>query len=133
MKKSTILIVCGLIITAVVAAFGVIEARNQSASIFKFLNLQKSENVKQQDTENIDISEYQTYQHTDPSFSFQYPGDFSVTSIPDEYGEVILVKNPKAEKQEFQIFIGEFDEPGPITPERIKKDMPELLIEEPSS
>lgn len=72
----------------------------------------------------------QLYENSDIGFSFNYPKDFKITELSDDTGETILVKSQKPE-EEFQIFISPFDEPEPITADRIKKDVPDMKIEEP--
>jgi len=37
----------------------------------------------------------------------------------------------KESKKSFQIFISPFDEPGPLTKERVKQDLPDLIINNP--
>ncbi|MBI2624580.1 hypothetical protein HYW67_03785 [Candidatus Parcubacteria bacterium] len=82
------------------------------------------------------------YTHPKPYFSFRYPAGFTVTALPpDDNGETVLMRNPNDQKQEFQIRISEFDEPfdpaqgkpGPITPERIRKDIPDMAIDTPQT
>ena len=70
------------------------------------------------------------YEEFDVMFRFLYPPDFTVTEIDDELGYTILAQN-SAKKAAFQIFLNPFDEPGPITPARIKKDLPNMVIENP--
>lgn len=74
----------------------------------------------------------QTHTHPGLGFSFRYPDGFKISSTAEELGETILVqKEGGGAKEGFQIFISEFDEPGPITGERIKIDLPEIVIEQP--
>ncbi len=62
-------------------------------------------------------------------FSFQYPKDFTATKFREgEDGDTILIQK-KDGKSGFQIFISPFDEPGPLTKERILRDLPDLKIE----
>ena len=78
-------------------------------------------------------------------FSFQYPEGFKVSEFEEENGKVILfeasgktsdVESPKTSDVEelagFQIFITPFDESGPLTAERIKKDLPNAVVENPT-
>lgn len=75
--------------------------------------------------------EYQVYTNSKYSFSFKYPKGFTVTNFQEgEYGETILV-NKQGSKDSFQIFISPFDEPGPLTKERILADVPDMKIENP--
>jgi len=47
--------------------------------------------------------------------------------VEEEGGDVILATNP-AYGMGFQIFIQPFDEPGPLTLERIRRDLPDFLM-----
>jgi hypothetical protein len=69
----------------------------------------------------------QTYSRSD--FSFSYPTGFRVNSVPVEGGEMVTIENQDGTG--FQIFIIPFDEPGMITPERIRQDLPDAIINEP--
>src|SRR3989344_8195869 len=78
----------------------------------------------------------QSYSHT--AFSFNYSEGFkillnqiSATELAPSRveGEIITVENSKGSG--FQILITSFDEPGPITPERIWQDEPEADIIDP--
>ena len=65
-------------------------------------------------------------------FSFQYPPDFNITEVDENNGgNTILAEGTN--KKSFQIFIAPFDEQGSITPERIKKDLPGVAIENPQN
>jgi len=70
-------------------------------------------------------SNLEKYQ-SDQGFSFWHPG-FEVSTVPDQAGELITFdKGPVG----LQIFIVSFDEPGPITPQRIKQDLPSLEMKD---
>ena len=69
------------------------------------------------------------YYSLDYHFFFDVPKGFSFNEIPDEKGTVVLVEGSAGES--FQIFVTPFDEPGPLTPERIKKDLPQKVIRNP--
>jgi len=63
------------------------------------------------------------------NFSFRYPSDLNVSRFPKDEGEVILVQTDKG--RGFQIMISSFDEPGSVlTEERIKQDIPDLVIKD---
>ena len=68
--------------------------------------------------------------YTDPDrrFSFTKPAGFIARSISDNDGETILIQKADNAGSSFQIFISSFDEPGPITPARIHKDVPDMII-----
>lgn len=70
-------------------------------------------------------------QYTYGNFSFKYSEGFKITGNNVEGGEMITAENPKGSG--FQIFIIPFDEPGPITPERIWQDIPDLEITDPKN
>lgn len=80
------------------------------------------------------------YEEFDVLFRFLYPPDFTVTEIDDESGYTILAQN-SAKKAAFQIFLNPFDlsteasakagESWVLTPARIKKDLPNMIIENP--
>lgn len=63
-------------------------------------------------------------------YSFRYPSEFKIGSFDEGEGYVLLGQN-EATKEWFQFFITEFDESEPLTVERIKKDLPNLMIENP--
>ena len=132
MKKQTIIIVAVVVLLL-------------SGAII-FLNLNK----KSPQSEENSINEYQpvsdsirdTYTLT-PSkedsannvfadsyygFSFEYPKDFTASKFKEgEDGDTILVQE-KGGKNGFQVFIAPFDEPGPLTRERILRDLPDMII-----
>lgn len=63
-------------------------------------------------------------------FSFAYPEDYTLSAIPDADDTfVILVQNPNG-REGFQVYAAPYDEPWPITPERIHRDLPGLRIED---
>jgi len=68
------------------------------------------------------VDEAGRYIHKDPGFSFAAPdGDMPVSNNIGDGWEVVTAKN-------FQISIYPHDEPA-ITPERIKLDVPDIVIE----
>jgi hypothetical protein len=83
-------------------------------------------NTMSPETLNV-MKETKMYQH--PSgFTFQYPATFSITAFPDEgEGEVVLVQNADRTTG-FQIFALPFDEKGPLTQERIQRDVPGISM-----
>ena len=71
------------------------------------------------------------YTDSQYKFSFEYPKNFTATKFQEgEEGDTILVQE-KESKKSFQIFISPFDEPGPLTKERILQDLPDLIINNP--
>jgi hypothetical protein len=66
-------------------------------------------------------------------FSFQYPKDFTATKFREgEDGDTVLVqqKAPSTGSGQagFQVFILPFDEPGPLTKERVLQDLPDMIV-----
>jgi len=71
-----------------------------------------------------------TYTHLSGAFSFEYPADLSVSSFGvayDESGEIILVQDNKG-KGGLQIIVSVFDEDVVLTEERIRRDIPDLVM-----
>ena len=76
---------------------------------------------------NSDTSTYpQNYENIDYGFSFSYPDGFDIREIDEDQGFTVLAEG--RDSKIFQIYINGFDEEGPITPERIKKDIPDIQI-----
>ena len=86
------------------------------------------------------LSDWEGYAHPELPFAFAYPKDFTLSTFTDGGAEIILLKGKEPEK-EAQIVIRAFDEPfdpaqgkpGPLTVERIQRDIPEMMIEEPQN
>lgn len=82
------------------------------------------------------------YKNEKFSFSVAIPDDLKVTETnPDEFTTMVLAEAADArldssarqasQQRSFQIFIMPFDEPGPITKERILIDLPEATVDNP--
>ena len=69
------------------------------------------------------------YYSLDYNFFLDIPKGFRFSEIQDNGGTVILAEGGNGKS--FQIFITPFDEPGPLTPDRIKKDLPQKVILNP--
>lgn len=89
-----------------------------------------AEDVRGGSVAAADESGQSVYTNTAYGFSFTYPDGLVISSVADLDGDVILVREPDGER-EFQIYVMSFDEPGPITQERIHQDLPELQVENP--
>lgn len=88
----------------------------------------KAETEKPVNLGTVESGSWVTYQNQDHSFSFKYPADFKVVSNQlDNLQEIITAE--KDAQTGFQIFIMPFDEPGTLTPERIRQDIPDMVIE----
>lgn len=82
------------------------------------------------------------------NFSFEYPRGINISAVPQEptdcdpqltdcldenkQGERIVAQSADM-KQNFQITIAFFDEPGPLTKERILQDIPDMVINNPQN
>ena len=72
-----------------------------------------------------------TYTHPTLNFSFEYPDSFTVSSFAVDGGEIITIQEGNTQKG-FQISITHIDEDiSALTIERIKQDLPNMLIESP--
>ena len=67
------------------------------------------------------------YKNDQFGFLFNHPEGFNISDFDDGGGKIILVKKAASDNG-FQIYITPFDEPGPITKERILKDIPDMAI-----
>lgn len=72
--------------------------------------------------------------YTDPDLGFfvDYPEGFTVNDTGQDNVK-ILVFSKKDSQESFQIFIMPYDEPGPITPERILIDQPKIVMKGPQT
>lgn len=73
-----------------------------------------------------------TYDHEEPFFAFAYPKELTVTELTEENGNEAVVLEG-GEKQGFQIRFFSFDEEGPLTVERIREDIPDVVIDDPQA
>jgi len=72
----------------------------------------------------------ETYRDNTFGFLFQYPTGYRVaTTTFGDGGELITVE--KDANTGFQIAVTPFDESGPLTVERIRLDLPDMVMEEP--
>ena len=120
-------------------------SRASASSIFSFLTGWREESWSggkghSVNGENLQIAEQggeatvgspsSGYRHPQKLFSLRYPDDLHPVANDLEGSEVIVfdAKQGKGNKG-FQIVITPFDEPGPLTAERIKVDIPDLPME----
>lgn len=64
-------------------------------------------------------------------FSLRYPTNFEINELSTETGDMVILVQKKGEQEEFQILISSFEEEGPLIQERIKQDIPGIMIEQP--
>lgn len=73
------------------------------------------------------------YTDTDYGFSFSYPENYKPRAFSDlEDTKTILIENSDT-NQGAQVFVSPFDEDIVLTPERIKKEVPDLVVLEPQN
>ncbi|MDO8728835.1 MAG: hypothetical protein Q7K26_02965 [bacterium] len=72
------------------------------------------------------------YEDEELSFLVDYPEGFTVNNTGEENVKV-LVFSKKDSQESFQIFVMPYDEPGPITPERILIDQPNIVMKDPQT
>ena len=105
--------------------------------------LRKSSSDEQEpflESDSETLSDWEGYAHPELPFAFAYPKDLTPSTFVDGEAEIILLKGKEPER-EVQIVIRAFDEPfdpaqgkpGPLTVERIRRDVPEMVIEEPQN
>lgn len=131
MKKSAIFLITVVIIFISFIVFTTKKYDNLKLGLnTKNEDISKKINTKTDAKANIqeylNVSKWKDYK-TD-SFSFKYASNFQITKNSDSENEVIIAED---DKFGFQIFIMPFDEPGPITEDRILQDMPEMQLENP--
>lgn len=76
-------------------------------------------------------SNLKNYESEIYKFSFDYPDKFIVNDVSTNGVDNKVTFESVEPGQGFQITILPFDEPGPLTEDRIKKDLPGLAILEP--
>ena len=82
--------------------------------------------------DNFDSELTERYEDEGLGFFVDYPEGFTVNNTEEENVKVLVFS--KANSQEsFQIFIMPYDEPGPITPERILIDQPNIVMKNPQT
>lgn len=77
-------------------------------------------------------SKNNNYEDAELGFFVDYPEGFTVNDTGEDNVK-ILVFSKKDSEESFQIFIMPYDEPGPITPERILIDQPDIVMKNPQT
>ena len=102
-----------------------------AAGAFWYLKYDKSgEVVWNYPFTNLELTE--RYEDEELGFFVDYPEGFMVNNTEEENVKVLVFSKANSEES-FQIFIMPYDEPGPITPERILIDQPEMIIKDPQT
>jgi len=127
-KKLSITII--IILIFALGFFALIKKSN----IFKSVKIDPSawNELNADPTSEGDLAPDKLYENYDIDFGFLYPKNFEINEIDEDVGFTVLAQNP-GKREGFQIFIIPFDEPGPITSERVKKDLPDEKIENPQT
>ena len=136
-KKTIIIIIIAVIVILLSGAIIFLLLNKKSPQGGQELNNSANDNSQVSENAGEKVSQvseavngYWTYTNFRYKFSFQCPEAFNVTDFDEEDTQTILVSK-KDTKDGFQIFIAPFDEPGPITKERILEDLPDFKIESP--
>jgi len=144
MKKKLIFVIILIVIALAVTLYFILSSKNQrdiqedqEAPLYNNHNenneLRKNTPL-QENTFNItesDNPKNNLYIDSQYGFLFQYPKGFTVTKFSETEDSNTILIQKKETNQGFQIFISSFDEPGPLTKERILKDLPDLVIKNP--
>lgn len=78
------------------------------------------------------LSGWEGYAHPSLPFAFAYPKELTPVAFQDDGAEIVLLGG-KESGTEVQIVIRVFDESGPLTVERIQRDVSEMAIDEPQN
>ena len=102
-----------------------------AAGAFWYLKYDKSgEVVWNYPFTNLELTE--RYEDEELGFFVDYPEGFMVNNTEEENVKVLVFSKANSEES-FQIFIMPYDEPGPITPERILIDQPDIVMKDPQT
>ena len=72
------------------------------------------------------------YSDSKLGISFNYPDGLNVSGFAEGDSGYTILAQKAGVREGFQIFVSDFDEPGPLTAERIKQDLPDMKIESPA-
>ncbi len=97
-----------------------------------FINKKEDAFLPAESTLSTIATTTETYSHPTLNFTFDYPSSFSASSFTTEDGMENIVVQEITTGKGFQVSISPIDEDIPaLTVERIRKDLPNLLIESP--
>ena len=148
MNRKFLIIIIAVIVLGGAVFFLFNKKFPQTAQVSNSINEYPSVSDNIDDTYTItpseDNKENNLYIDSQYKFSFEYPKHFTATKFSEgESGNTILVQYREQSEQvstsinkypkgaSFQIFIAPFDEPGPLTKERVLEDLPDLIIKNP--
>jgi hypothetical protein len=81
----------------------------------------------------LNVENFEPYAHPRLPFSFVYPKGLRVSSFVEVNGSEVLVFEGDGKRTGFQISVFAYDESGPLTPKRIHRDLPSIIIQEPQT
>lgn len=93
-------------------------------------HLEKEESVIPVEVKKIDESN-NTFVHKGYGFTLNFPSNMTASNFREGGGEQVQFQGDKGEW--FQIYVTSWDEEGNITAERIKKDIPDIVILNPQN
>lgn len=138
MKKTLYIIISLIIIGAVFAVIssftgeGMVEKRSFLGGVLDSLK----DNDGGKETEPIQTIEKVSgrelnnkYVHNDPKFSFFIPDDYVIVSRGEDEGEMILLSK-EGGSPSIQLYITAFDEDIVLTADRIREDVPVIIMED---
>jgi hypothetical protein len=136
MSKKTIIIIA-VVVVLLSGAIIFLSLSNKKSPQGEEIKFNENQSAAPEQTYTVTASKEDeknnVYTDSQYGFYFQYPKDFTVTKFKEgEDGDTILIqqKAPSSSSGQagFQVFIAPFDEPGPLTKERITQDLPEMKI-----
>lgn len=133
MKKQTIIIVA-IVVVIIAVAIIFLKTNKNSPSNEEEANINEYQQVSDsiQNTYTLTPSKEDeknnVFVDSQYGFSFQYPKSFTATKFSDQEQTSTILVQEEGGKNGFQIFISWFDEPGPITKERVLQDLPDMKI-----
>lgn len=130
MSKKTIIIVA--VVVALLSGAIIFLSLNKKPSQNEDVTFKEGENYTLKQTYSITPSEEapknNVFADSQYGFSFEYPKSFTATKFSDQEQTATILVQGEGGKNGFQIFIAPFDEPGPLTKERIVQDLPDMKI-----
>jgi len=134
-NKTLILVLMAIIIAVAVIYFVFLNKKSPQQTVEGGETADANQTLPEERTYTLtpskENSENNIYADSQYNFSFEYPKNFTATKFSEgESSDTILVQNTDS-GQGFQIFVSFFDEPGPLTKERVLQDLPELVMKSP--
>lgn len=124
-KNKTFFIIAILILISVGIYFIFLNNKNTETIPKDEIIVKPEEFIKEAPVNPDNITK--TYKNFQYGFSFDYPKEFKIVESGEET-KTILINDANGNFQ-FQIIVNLFDEPGPLTRQRILQDLPDLKME----